>query len=208
MLRHALVLASAVALSAAPIAAQSSTGPTSTTKGWFVGFQLGSASTESEELFFTDESYAGGGAGVHFGYGFTPRFALAFDLTGSSLDVEGEDVAMGHFDILGRYAFTGPTRRWVPFLEAGFSGRAIGQENAEFETGETGDLTVSGAGFTYGGGLQYYMNPRWAIGAGIKFTNGEYSQIKVDNVTVDGFEIDGTSTRFNIGITWYAKGGR
>ncbi len=209
MIRHALLIASATLIAAAPLAAQGSTGPASTTKGWFVGFHLGSASIEAEEIFPTDDTYSGGGAGLHFGYGFTPKFALAFDLTGSGVDVEGEDVAMAHFDIMARYAFTSPTRRVVPFLEAGFSGRAIGQENAMIEEGgPTGDLTISGGGFTFGAGIQYYMTPRWALGAGFKTTNGEFSRIQLDNVSVDGFELDGTTTRFNIGITWYAKGGR
>jgi hypothetical protein len=35
---------------------------------------------------------------------------------------------------------------------------------------------------------------------------GEFSRIQVNNVTVDGFAIDATSARFNMGFTWFPMG--
>ena len=37
---------------------------------------------------------------------------------------------------------------------------------------------------------------------------GEFSRVQFDNVSVDGFEIDATSARFNLGFTWFPMGGR
>ena len=190
----------ALALSAAPLAAQAPAA--SSTKGFFIGAHLNGSSVtvEADE----DETSSGGGAGLQLGYGFSPRIALFIDGTAAQLE---DEVVLAHFDIGVRYAFTSPTRRWVPSIEAAFSGRALAEEDAEFE-GETADVSLSGSGFTVGLGLQYYTAPSWAIGAGVKWTSGEFSSLKVDNVTVDGFEIDATSTRFNVGVTWYPQARR
>lgn len=35
------------------------------------------------------------------------------------------------------------------------------------------------------------------------WTVGEFSTIKFENVSVDGLNMDATSTRFNLGISWF-----
>ena len=191
----------ALALSAAPVAAQ--TPAASSTKGFFMGAHLNGSSVKVDEQGFEDEAN-GGGLGFQLGYGFTPQFALFIDLTAAQLE---DEVGFGHFDLGARYAFTSPTRRWVPSVEAAFTSRALMQDDAELEdeNGETAivDLELLGSGFTLGFGLQYYATPSWAFGAGLKFTSGEFDSVKVDNITIDGFEIDATSTRFNLGVTWF-----
>ena len=64
------------------------------------------------------------------------------------------------------------------------------------------DLEISGGGLTFGGGLQYYVVPALALGANVRWTVGEFKTVKFNNVSVDGFEIDATTTRINIGLTW------
>jgi len=64
------------------------------------------------------------------------------------------------------------------------------------------DLEISGGGFTFGGGVKYHVAPAWALGASLRWTVGEFSTVKVNNVSVDGFEIDATSTRLTVGVTW------
>jgi opacity protein-like surface antigen len=95
----------------------------------------------------------------------------------------------------------------VPFIEGGISARVAGQDDIEVVDEEGGasqevDLEISGGGFTFGGGIQYHVAPAWALGAGLKWTVGEFSTVKVNNVSVDGFELDATSTRLNFGVTW------
>ena len=192
----------ALALSAAPLAAQMPAA--SSTKGFFLGAHLNGSEVTFDEEGFEEESSNGGGLGFQLGYGFTPRFALFIDGTAAGLE---DETTFGHFDFGVRYAFTSPTRRWVPSIDAAFTGRVLARDDAEFE-GETVDVELFGGGFTLGAGIQYYTTPSWAIGAGIKWTSGEFDSFKVDNVTIDGLEIDATSTRFNIGVTWYPQGRR
>lgn len=195
-------LSVALVLSAAPVAAQSPAA--SSTRGFFLGAHLNASSVTVNEPEFQVDDEGGGGAGVQLGYGFTSRLAFFVEGTGAEID---PDVALAHADFGLRYAFTSPTRRWVPSLEAALTGRAISEEDADVE-GQTADVTLSGGGFTLGAGLQYYMTPNWAIGAAVKWTGGEFSDFTVDNVTVGDLDIDATSTRINVGVTWYSKGGR
>lgn len=197
-----LAVAASALLAAAPLAAQAPT-QASSTKGFLLGAHLTGTSLTIDD--FGDETANGGGAGIQVGYGFTRRLALVADFTAGALE---DEVAFGNFDLGLRYAWTGATRRWVPSLEVGIAGRAIGQEDVLLDDGELHEVTFSGAGFTLGAGIQYYTSPRWAIGAGIKWTGGEFDRVQVDNVSVDDLNIDATSTRINIGITWYPQGGR
>ena len=191
---------------AAPAVAQG-VAPASSTKGFFVGAHLNGSSLTADD--FNDETQDGGGAGLHLGYGFTSRLALVTEFTVAALDDgNGGDIGFGHFDLGLRYAWTSPTRRWVPSLELGVTGRALAQEDAVLDDGEPHDVSLSGAGFTVGGGIQYYVSPKLALGAMVKFTGGELDRFKVDNVSIDDLNIDASSTRVNLGITWYPMAGR
>jgi hypothetical protein len=70
------------------------------------------------------------------------------------------------------------------------------------------NLEISGGGLTFGGGIQYYVAPAWALGANLRWTVGEFSTVKFNNVSIDGFELDATSTRLNFGLTWRPMMGR
>jgi hypothetical protein len=35
---------------------------------------------------------------------------------------------------------------------------------------------------------------------------GEFTRVQIDNVRIDGVEIDATSARFNMGLTWFPMG--
>src|SRR5688572_26030390 len=126
----------AIVLSAAPIAAQTPTA--SSTKGFFIGAHLNGSSVTIDEPEFEDDAN-GGGLGIQLGYGFTPQFALFIDGTAAQLE---DEVGFGHFDLGVRYAFTSPTRRWVPSIEAAFTSRALMKDDAEIE-GEVVDLERS-----------------------------------------------------------------
>lgn len=190
-----------LALTAIPVAAQ--TRPASSARGFFVGAHLNSSSVKIDE--FHEEAQSGGGLGLQVGYGFTRQVGLFLDLTGAALD---ERIGLGHVDLGVRYAFTGPTRRWVPTLELALTARALTEEDGATPEGGTGDITFSGGGLTFGAGIQYYTAPKWAIGASIKWTGGEFDDYTVDDVTVGNLGYEATSTRINLGITWFPMGGR
>jgi len=210
MHRSTLLAACAALLAAAPLAAQGTaqgaTLPASSTKGFFIGIHSGGSSISADDL--SDDTEAGGGGGIQIGYGFTPQLALFVEGTGAVLDTDDGDIALGHADIGVRYAFTSPTRRWVPHLEAALSGRGLAQDDAVLDGGGIGDVSMGGVGFTLGGGVQYYAAPQWAIGAALKWTTGEFSEGEIDDVKVEDLDIDATSLRLNLGVTWYPMIGR
>lgn len=205
----AAALAAAV-LCAAPLAAQSTApggAPASSSKGLFLGAHLNGSAIRADDL--GDESETGGGLGLQLGYGFTSQLALVLDATGALIGSDDEEATLGHFDIALRYAFTGQSRRVVPFLELGYSGVAVRQDDAALEgVPGTGELTLTGAGFTLGGGIQYYVSPKVALGVGLKWTTGELDTAEFEGEKIEGLGIDATSTRLNLGVTWYPMAGR
>ena len=214
MPRYSLIALAAVCLASAPVSAQPVSGDSgvvaSSTKGFFIGAHVNSTGLTSDDL--SDDNESGPGAGLQIGYGFTRRLALVLDGTAARIDSQGDKFTLAHFDISIRYAFTSPTRRVVPYLSAGFSGRNLGFDDVTLDSEDpsspTGDLSLSGTGFTFGGGLQYYATPKIALGVGLKWTTGEFDTVKFDDVSVDGLGIDATSARINLGLTWYPMGGR
>ena len=185
--------------------------PRANTEKLMLSLSLGGASISSDE--FEDERESGGGFSLEAGWGFTRSFTLLVDASGSVLGDDDDEFVLIHFDLLGRWNFASPQRAWVPFIEGGISARVAGQDDIEVVDEEGGasqevDLEISGGGFTFGGGIQYHVAPAWALGAGLKWTVGEFSTVKVNNVSVDGFELDATSTRLNFGVTWRPMLGR
>ena len=195
--------ASAQSVSASPLR--------SATNRFFIGLALNGSAIQGDDL--TDGAESGGGLGMQLGYAFTPKFALFVDGAAASMSPEaGDSYGLGHFDIGARWQFSNPSRALAPFVDVALTGRAAVQEDVtlydDFGNSETGDLSVSGAGFSFGGGLNYHVTPRFALTTGLRWTVGELSQVKFNNVSVDGLELDATTTRFNLGFVWYPRGGR
>ena len=184
--------------------AQQATPPLrSNTQKLMLSVALGGTSINSDD--FESESESGGGFSLQAGWGFTRLFTLLVDASGAVLGDDDEEFVLVHFDLLGRLNFAKPERALVPYVEGGISARVAGQDDITIvndDVVEEVDLEISGGGFTFGGGLQYHVAPAWALGAGIRWTVGEFSTVKVNNVSVEGFELDATSTRLMIGVTW------
>ena len=174
-------------------------------QGFFLGAHLLGGSIKSNEPDSDAETMNGGGAGMQLGYGFNKNWAMFGDFTATAMNPEqGDSYGLGHFDLGMRYHFTSPSRSLVPFLDAAFTGRAAVQENVDMG-GETGDLSLSGTGFSFGGGLQYFVNPVLALNSSLRFTVGQFDRAQFDNVSVDDLNIDATTTRLNLGIVWYPQ---
>jgi len=181
----------------------------SNTQKLMLSLALGGTSIKSDE--FENESESGGGFSLQAGWGFTRMFTLLVDASGAVLGDDDEEFVLVHFDLLGRLNFASAQRAWVPYIEGGLSARVAGQDDIAIvdETGsQTVDLEISGGGFTFGGGVQYHVRPEVSLGAGIRWTVGEFSTVKINNVSVDGFELDATSTRLMFGVTWWPMAGR
>jgi hypothetical protein len=199
-----LVLAAA----SLPVAAQAPT--RSNTRGLMLGGALQGSAIDSDD--FDTESKSGGGFGLQLGWGFARRFTLLVGAAGARIeDDEDGDFVLVHFDLLARLNFRSG-QAFVPFLEGGISARIAGQDDAiVFGDGgreQSVDLEISGGGLSFGGGFHYFVAPTVALGANLLVTAGEFSTVKFNNVSIDGFEIDATSTRVGLGITLYPMRGR
>jgi hypothetical protein len=189
----------------APAIAQSA--DRSNTKGFMLGFALNGTSIKVED---DDNTEQGGGATLQLGYGFNRSFTGFIDLSGVTLegDQGDSDVTLAQVFLGGRFNIGTSDKRWIPFLDVGLGARILEQKDVQFcNPGcTTSDVSFSGPAFFLGGGLSFYMTRSLALTGGLHWGVGEFSDVKVDNVTVSGFETDATTARFNLGITWYPKG--
>jgi hypothetical protein len=189
---------------AAPALAQGA--ERSNTQGFMLGFALNGTSIKAEDDPETDK---GSGATLQLGYGFNRSFTGFIDLSGVTLDGDqGDgDVTLGQAFLGGRFNIGTSDKRWIPYLDAGLGARILEQKDVQFcNPGcTTSDVSFSGGAFFLGGGLSFYMTRSLALTGGLHWGVGEFSDVKVDNVTVSGFEADATTARLNLGITWYPK---
>ncbi len=200
---HAKSLLAALLLgaSAVSVEAQGSAGA----KGFFLGAALNGSSLTADDL--NEESESGGGLLLQLGWGFNPNLALFLEGSAASMSSEGESWILSHGDLGLRYHFAAPGRRFVPFVDGAFTSWSGTEDDADLG-GEVGDLEISGVGFSFGGGFLYFFTPRVALNTQLKYTKGEFNEIRFANVTVDGFDVDASSGRFNVGITWFLGGSR
>jgi opacity protein-like surface antigen len=206
-LARAAAVAALAMLAASPLAAQyrSDEAVRSRTTGLLVGAALSGSAFRSNDM--TGETERGGGAELRLGWGFTPSFALVADAGGATMDGVGQQYTLAHFDVGARYSFANPRRSVVPYVEAALTGRAMVEADVEMidQNGDatTDDLVFSGLGYTLGGGVQYYIAPGWALGADLRWTAGEFDKVQFGDVSIEGFEVDATTTRLSLGLTWY-----
>ena len=179
------------------------TSPRSNTTGLLVGLFLNGNSITSDEF---DDSNTGGGISGQLGWGFTPMFTILVGASGAQMSDDPEDFALVHLDLLGRFNFRSGEHAFVPFLEVGMSARAAGQDDATIGvngSSQTGDLEMAGGAFTFGGGFHYFVAQTVALGANLQISTGKFSTVEFDDVEVEGLELDATSSRLNLGLTWY-----
>jgi hypothetical protein len=174
-------------------------------KGWFLGAALNGSSISGDDL--NDERESGGGLVLHAGFGFTPQLALFLEGTAAAMQSDGEGSWMlSHGDLGLRYHFT-TGGSFLPFVEGAFTIWSGLDDDADFG-GEPGELEISGQGFTLGGGFLYFFTRRIGLLGNVKFTKGEFNKVRFENVSVEGFDIDATSARLNVGVTWFLGGSR
>jgi len=193
--RLSSVLACALAVAVASPAMAQSSDPEfvrSNTSGLMLGLAVNGSAISGDD--YSSETESGAGLDLELGWGFTPQFALVADFSGASISSdEIGDYGLGHFDLAARYSFAKSSRALIPYLEAGVTGRAVSQD----------DATLSGTGFSFGGGAQYFLAPSWSLGASLKWTAGKFTKAEVGGETIDDLDIKATSARFRMGLSWY-----
>jgi hypothetical protein len=180
----------------------------SQTRGVFLDAHLNGSAISIEDSNTTEK---GGGIGFGIGYGFTPSFALFLNVDAASMTGDGSDpdYNMGHLDLGSRYTFGGSAARWRPSIDAGVGVRLAMWDDVDFEEFGTGDVELSGVSFNVGGGVGYYFNPSLALSMGMRLGFGSFSDLKINGTTfsLEGDDkISAMTSRFNVGLSWYASG--
>ena len=197
---RAVMLAFSASLAATPAAAQQST-----TRGFNIAGHLqgGSLNVEDDD----DDPASGGGLGLRAGYGFNRRFMGYLEVDGIQFDVENPELegdwAMAHIDLGVRYHFANSLRRWVPFLDAALGVRAVSVDDARSDSVNVGTVTFSGGSFSLGGGVAFFTSEKFSLETLVKFTGGTFEQIDVGNVSVRDLDIEASSFRFKLGVSWW-----
>jgi outer membrane protein W len=178
------------------------------TSNLMLGLSFDASSIKSDDL--TGSTKSGAGAAAQLGWGFTKNFAIVIDASVARITTLDGDFNLTHVDLGGRWHFVSARSGFVPFVEVGYSGRAATQQDALMtdDAGNmyTGDLAILGGGVSLGGGFQYFLTPKWAVGSTVKWTTGQFTRVQFDNISVDGLGIDATSARVNMGFTWFPMG--
>lgn len=176
----------------------------STTRGLNLGVHLTGAALKVEDGDTRDD---GAGGGIHVGYGINRSVTLFLQLDGAGFMVEGGSIegewTMAHVDLGARYHFASTLRRWVPYLQASLTGRGVGVNDAVVEDQPERDVSFAGGGISGGGGLLVYLRETLALDLQLMLSGGQFTEIRVDNVTVSGLEIDANSSRVSLGLSWW-----
>lgn len=200
---HALHLSAALVLLTLPVGASAQS---STTEGLSLGFHLSAASLSVEG----EDSNEAAGGGISVGYGVSRNVMLFAQLDGAQFDdqlsgdVQG-DWRVGHVDLGVRYHFANTLRRWVPYAQAAFSYGAVTVEDPTVDGIQRNEVELSGGGLSLGGGLAVHLSEAFSLDAQLLWTGGQFTTLRVDNVSVSGFDADATSGRFNLGVAWWPR---
>lgn len=174
----------------------------SNTTGLFLNAHLsGNSASYDFDNFdaFADESDSGGGLGVQIGYGFSPLVTLYLGINGAAMDSDDVEDAytLAHVDLGGQFNFQSGRSAAVPYATVALSARQV-----NFET-DFGDVNFNGGGLTLGGGLKYFLSPKVALDVGLTGTFGTFTEIDFGDAAFDINEIDATSVRLALGLSFF-----
>jgi hypothetical protein len=195
----------AALLFAATAAAQAQVA--SSSQGLFLNLGAGATAHEIEDA----DADRGLALNAGVGFGFSRSVALFLNVEGAAISNDDQDYNLGQADVGVRYTFMDAASRVRPSVDAGVGMRLMKADDVDF--GEYGmvDVQLSGMTLNAGGAVAYHVSPALALDAGLRFSFGKYSKLKVDDVSVDleGDErIEAQSMRLRVGLAWYPGGGR
>ncbi len=177
-------------------------GQSSTTRGWSFGFRLSGNALSVEQA----DAQNGAGAGLQIGYGFNRMFTLFFSADGAEIDVpsgsnETGTWSMGQAELGARFHFANALRRWVPYLETSLGARSVSAKLVDRANSPT--TTFSGSALSVGGGLAIHLKQTLALDLNTRFTGGTFSNASFGTISVSGQDIDASSVRASLGLTWW-----
>lgn len=175
----------------------------SRSRGFFLGFGLEGNGIVPYDNGLSSSTESGRGGGLVIGYGFSPRWSLYGVLSGARMDAAdfSGTYGLGHFDLGTRVHFPRGSSRAVPFLQLGLAGRAISER---FYLGSRQyEVTASGAGFEFGGGVNVHMTQGLAFSPGVTWMAGNFSSYQINGTEVGGDTVGAMSARVHLGLIWF-----
>ncbi|REL24822.1 hypothetical protein DYD21_16820 [Rhodohalobacter sp. SW132] len=188
---RSLLLTIALLLSASLLHAQGINSPTYDNEGFFINGSVLGAAWTIDDLDIDAES--GAGLGIKLGYNFNTNFGLFASIDGASIDSDnGDNYALGHFDIGVQGTFRTTEDRFRPFVRASVLGMSAQDD----------DVEINGAGFGLGAGALIFLSEKLAFD--INYTHGwvGISEVKMGS---QSFDVDEAATtgRFFIGLAYH-----
>jgi hypothetical protein len=173
----------------------------SNTDGFRLGVHLNGSAIRVED---SDDVESGGGIGLAIGYGFTPSLMIYLAADAASIDAfqDDPDYTLAHGDLGLRLSFANAARAFIPFVQAAATARVVTYDEIGF-AGE--DLEMSGMGGSVGAGVGFFAARTLSLEAGLHLTFGKFTDSKYGGIeeSLDGGGFNATSTRFNLGASWY-----
>lgn len=134
---------------------------------------------------------------------------LYVQFDGASVDIRDDDFegsyGLGHGDLGIRYSFANGSKPFIPYLTGAFSGLFAGADIQTSAFGST-DVSLRGGGLKLGGGFGYYFVPQLALDLNLTFTLGQFSDLTIENVTIDFENTKANTSRLEMGLSWYPQG--
>ena len=159
------------------------------------GIHLGAALNGSQISYDEGDKDQGPGISVYGGYNFTSNLGAILAVTVATMNTDGDNYTLRHIDLLGRYTFSGATIS--PYVEAGYANLNVSGDT------DDGNLVYKGSGFTGGAGLNYFMKPKLALDANLRYTKGKFSTFELDGDEYARGDLDVSTLRINLGFAYY-----
>jgi outer membrane protein W len=130
-------------------------------------------------------------------------------LTASDMNGKGDKYSFLHLDLGVRYHFANASKPFVPFVDVGVARRSA-TRNDIILTGPDGvshggQLKMSGAGFTVGGGFNYFVRPKVAVSTAVNWAMGDFTDLKFGEESPHILAFSGTTARLNVGVVWFPR---
>ncbi len=146
---------------------------------------------------------SGAGIGLVLGYGFTPGLSLEVDwnATGHTAEILSgatpSDAGFGALILALKYNFLSD-QPVQPFIRGGIGGYAFVIEDP------SGDLKLTGSGFDFGVGADYYAGPHFSIGAGVSRRLIDYKKIEFQGTKANlSPKMSGDATSFDVDFVYH-----
>jgi hypothetical protein len=144
------------------------------------------------------------GPGFSIGYGTSRWFVPFITWDRVTLGDADGDFKQRHLDAGVRVHVRGGEARWVPVVVAAWTWRAASWDD-RFFLGDTLDVKIAGTGPTLGAGVLYYVIPRVAVEATVKWTGGSMEQVTTTagHFNAGDAAIEDDAVRINVGVSWF-----